>query len=168
MTDITKTQPNRYENRYMLNMMVVLHTLVSDREVIERRLRPWYPEIRRDLGLLIYLTKKVQEELMTTFPDKRNAYYQRMAEVGEMVIDMPGAVPRGRHVLMDVTDAAAMAEAAMRGECAMCMRDGREIRRCRLREAMLGIAPPTEVSRTGCEYRRPASQLIQGEEEVTI
>ena len=124
MTDITKSQPNRYENRYMLNMMVVLHTLVSDREVIERRLRPWYPEIRRDLGLLIYLTKKIQEELMTTFPDKRNAYYQRMAEVGEMVIDMPGAVPRGRHVLMDVTDAAAMAEAAMRGECAMCMRDG--------------------------------------------
>lgn len=168
MTDIVKTQPNRYENRYMLNMMVVLHTIRSDREVIEKRLRPWYPEIRRDLGLLLHLVCKIQEELMTTFPDKRNAYYQKMAQCGEMMIDIPGAVPKGRHVMMDVEDAAAMAEAAMRGECVLCMRDGREIRRCRLREALLGIAPPAEVSRAGCEYRKPASELIQGAEEVTI
>lgn len=164
MTDIVRTNPNRYENRYMLNMMVVLHTLKTDREIIVKRLRPWYPEINRDLGLLIHLTTRIQEELMTTFPEKRNEYYLKMAQYGEMQIDIPGPVRHERHLLMGVEDAAALAEAAMRGECVMCMRDGREIRKCPIREAMLGIAPPTETTLTGCEYRKPASQLIQGEE----
>lgn len=167
MSDIERTNPNRYENRYMLNMMVVMHTIVSDRETIEKRLKPWYPDIRRDAGLLIYLVKKIQEELMTTFPEKRNEYYYKIAQYGQMQVDIPGPIPKGRHLLMDVEDAAALAEAAMRGECVMCMREGREIRRCPIRTALLPIAPPSEEGGVACEYRRPASQLIQGE-DVTI
>ena len=57
-------------------------------------------------------------------------------------------------------------EAAMRGECAMCIREGRDVKRCRLRDALLPVAPPSEFSRYGCEYRQPASQLVQGDNVI--
>ena len=163
-----KTMPTRKENRFMTNLMVVLHTLRSDRDAAEARLKAYgYRWSRRDTGLLIHLVDKLQAELLETMPDKRIGYYRRMAQEAQIVIDYPGPVPRKNSLLIDTQDLAAITEAAMRHECAMCIRDGREIRDCRLREALLPIAPPAEFSRTGCEYRQPASQLVQGE-DITI
>ena len=163
-----KTMPNRKENRFMTNLMVVLHTLLSDREAAEKRLMEYgYRYAKRDIALLIAMDNRLQEQMLSTMPDRRIAYYQKMANEAQIVIEFPGAVKLDRHVLMEVEDLGALAEAAMRGECAVCIRDGREVKRCRLRDALLPIAPPREFSRVGCEYRRPASQLIQGE-DVTI
>lgn len=163
-----KTMPNRKENRFMTNLMVILHTLISDRDAAEARLTAYgNRDARRDVGLLIWLTNRLQEQMLATMPDRRLDYYKRMAQEAQIVIDFPGPVPRGRSLLVDVRDLAAITEAAMQNECVMCTRSGREVNRCRLREALLTVAPPSEFSRTGCEYRNPASQLIQGQ-EVTI
>lgn len=160
--------PDRRENRFMTNLMVVLHTILSDRDAAEKRLKEYgYKNVRRDIGLLVYLVDKLQREMLETMPERRLNYYARMAKEAQIVIDFPGAVPRGRHLLVEVRDLAAITEAAMRSECVLCMRDGREVKNCRLREALITVAPPSEWSRTGCEYRNPASQLIQGE-DVTI
>ena len=160
--------PNRKENRFMTNLMVVLHTLLSDRDAAEQRLKAYGDKwARRDIGLLLSLDNRLQEQMLMTMPDKRILYYQRMAKEAQIVVEFPGAARIDRHVLMEVDDRAALAEAAMRGECAVCIKEGRDVKRCRLREALLPVAPPTEWSRYGCEYRQPASQLIQGD-EVTI
>lgn len=37
-------------------------------------------------------------------------------------------------------------------ECAMCVKDSREQRRCKLRRALMLIAPPNEVKKDGCNY----------------
>ena len=160
--------PNRAENRFQTNLMVILHTLLSDREAAEKRLREYgYKWARRDIGLLISLDNRLQEQMLSTMPDRRIAYYQKMAKEAQIVVEFPGAARTDRHVMMEVEDLAALAEAAMRGECAMCIKEGRDVKRCRLREALLPVAPPTEWSRNGCEYRQQAGQLIQGD-EVTI
>ena len=162
-----KTMPNRAENRFQTNLMVVLHTLLSDREKAEERLTEYgYKNVRRDIGLLIHLTNKLQEEMLSTMPDRRIGYYQRMAREAQIIVDFPGPVKTGRELLVDVRDLAHITEAAMRSECIMCMRDGREIRRCPLRNALLSVAPPTEISRIGCEYRGAASQLVHDEDVV--
>ena len=165
---VAPSPPDRRENRFMTNLMVVLHTILSDRDAAEKRLKEYgYKNVRRDIGLLVYLVDKLQREMLETMPERRLNYYARMAKEAQIVIDFPGAVPRGRHLLVEVRDLAAITEAAMRSECVLCMRDGREVKNCRLREALITVAPPSEWSRTGCEYRNPASQLIQGE-DVTI
>ena len=162
-----KSMPNRKENRFMTNLMVVLHTLLSDREAAEARLMEYgYRWAKRDIGLLISLDNRLQEQMLSTIPDRRIMYYQKMAAEAQIVIEFPGAVKQSRHLLMDVDDLAAMAEAAMRGECAMCIREGRDVKRCRLRDALLPVAPPSEFSRYGCEYRQPASQLVQGDNVI--
>lgn len=163
-----KSMPDRRENRFMTNLMVVLHTILSDRDAAEKRLREYgYRDVRRDIGLLVHLVNKLQEEMLDTMPERRIGYYQRMAREAQIVIDFPGPVPRARSLLVDVRDLAAITQAAMENECAMCVRDGREVKNCRLRDALITVAPPTEWSKTGCEYRSPASQLIQGE-DITI
>lgn len=152
----------------MTNLMVVLHTILSDRAAAEKRLKEYgYRNVRRDTGLLIWLVNRLQEQMLATMPLRRLSYYQRMAQEAQIVIDFPGPAPKGRSILVDVRDLAAITEAAMQNECAMCVRDGREIKNCRLRDALLTVAPPTEFSAAGCEYRNPASQLVQGE-DVTI
>lgn len=163
-----KTMPNRKENRFMTNLMVILHTLLTDRDAAEARLAAYgYRYVRRDIGLLIHLVDKLQQEMCNTVPDRRIAYYQTMAREAQIVVEFPGAVPKNRHVLVGVNDLAAICETALLSECVMCVRDGREIKNCRLRAAMMTVAPPAEVSRTGCEYRTPASQLTQGE-DITL
>lgn len=165
---VEPAMPNRSENRFQTNLMVVLHTLLSDREAAEKRLKEYgYRDVRRDIGLLIHLVNKLQTEMLSTMPDRRIGYYQRMARDAQIIVDFPGPVRTKRSVLVDVEDLAVMCEAAMKSECIMCMRDGREIRRCALHEVLLSLAPPTEVLKVGCEYRGAASQLIQGN-DVTI
>ena len=54
----------------------------------------------------------------------------------------------------------------------LCMREGGEISRCELREALLEAAPPTNLDESDglfrkCEYRDAAGALVQGN-DVTI
>lgn len=47
-----------------------------------------------------------------------------------------------------------MADTAIGYQCAMCLREGKEIRRCALRRAMLRACPPDSLEETsGCVYR---------------
>lgn len=169
---IGKTEPkaplSRQEHRFMTNLMIVLHTLLSDKDkAAERLIRYGYDYVRRDIALLIALDNKLQQEMLETLPDNYVRRFQRMAQEAQIVVEYPGASRKGRQILIDVEDLGAITEAAMQGECAMCMREGREVKRCRLREALLTVAPPETVGTLGCEYRSPASQLLHGD-DITI
>ena len=58
----------------------------------------------------------------------------------------------------------------MKSECILCMREGSEIGKCPLREALLETAVPTEIQEgrwEKCEYRDAAGKLVQGK-DVTV
>ena len=83
-----------------------------------------------------------------------------------------GPVKTARHLLVTDKHLGAICEAAMKSECILCMREGGEINRCELREALLEAAPPTNLDESDglfrkCEYRDAAGALVQGN-DVTI
>lgn len=167
-----RRMPNRQENALMLDLMLVRNTLARNSEAARERLKA-SPHGWRDLRLLWYLVNKVQEELLSTVPDKRIAYYNQMARHGQVIIDIPGPIPRGRHILITDDHLAAITEAAMRGECALCLKEGKEAQRCPIRQALMEVAPPAEISSggkawwAGCEYQKAGSALVRGE-KVTL
>lgn len=166
-----RQMPNKHEHALMLDLMMLRNSLAHHGEAVRQRLAG-YPYSWRDMRLLWHLVNKLQRQLLDTMPDRRVAYYDQMARHGQVIIDIPGPIPRGRHILITERHLAAITEAAMCGECALCIRDGKEVQRCPIREALLEVAPPETVSDcqnrwAGCEYRNAASALIQGE-EITI
>lgn len=163
-----RTMPNRRENAFMMDLMMVRNSLAKNSEAVRERMAR-YPHAWRDIRLLWHLVNKLQGQLVDTMPDRRIAYYQQMAAHAKVTIDIPGPVPRGSHMLISEKHLAAITEAAMRRECALCIKDGKEMQRCPIREALLEVAPPETVNDgrqwwTRCEYWNAASALVRGEE----
>ena len=163
-----QTMPNRGEHLFLTDTMILRNSLVRHGEAVRDRLRDYgYRWAWRDIRLLISLVTRLQDQLLATVPPKRQAYYDRLATAGVYRVEMPGPVDH-RYVWADAEDLAALTEAAMLTECAMCVREGKELRECRLRQALLALAPLTQTDESDrfatCEYRDTASSLISGRE----
>lgn len=151
----------------MLDLMMLRNSLAKHSEAVKDRLKVC-PHAWRDMRLLWYLVNKLQIQLLNTMPDRRILYYDQMARHGKVIIDIPGPIPKGRHILITEKRLAAITEAAMRGECALCIKDGREAQRCPIRDALLEAAPPAVINEkidwfTSCEYQKAAKALERGE-----
>ena len=165
-----RTKPNRRENEFMLNLMILRNALVAMGPDIRERARRAGKTTWRDIRLMTALCCKVQEQLIGTMPASRDDYYLSYAKHGHYELCMTGPVRNKRMVLISDKYLAALCEAAMENDCCMCMREGSEIGSCMLRQALLEVAPPTDVQDgkwRKCEYRDAAGCLIHGE-EVTV
>ena len=167
-----KTKPNRRENEFMLNLMILRNTLRTNAPSCRERARMAGKWVWRDIRLLTVLVERIQEKLLRTMPQSRDDYYRAYAQHGHYELHMDGPVRTPRHILMTDKHAAALAEAAMKSECILCMREGNEIGRCELREALLESAAPSAIEDGDslfrkCEYRDAAGALVQGK-DVTI
>ena len=165
-----RTAPNRSENEFMMNLMVLRNSLYQYGPVMRERCRRAGRYVWRDLRLMTRLVGTLQDALMRTMPATREAYYDEYRRNGHYELVLNGPVRQKRYVMISDRKLAAVMEAAMCSECVLCVREGSEIRKCELREAMLEVAPPTETQDgrwIRCEYRRAAGQLVSGE-DITI
>lgn len=167
-----RTKPNRRENEFMMNLMILRNTLRTNAPSCRERARLAGKWIWRDIRLMLTLVDRIQTAMMRTMPEGRDDYYTAYAMHGHYELHMDGPVRTPRQVLISDRNLAAMAEAAMESECILCMREGNEIDRCMLREALLEVAAPTEVQADDgrirkCEYRDAAGALVHGT-EVTV
>ena len=154
---------NRAENRFFTELIILRNTMFQGSDAVKERLEP-FKGAWRDLKLMEKLAEKIQECLSATLPPEKLLKYQKLVKHGKIYLDFPGASPKDDHILVSAKNAAFLAEYAIKGECALCMKDGREVKRCPLRDALLSIAPPTKVSEIGCEYRSVAGDLLSGRE----
>lgn len=167
-----KTKPNKRENEFMLNLMVLRNTLMRNAPACRERARLAGKWIWRDIRLATVLICRIQEALLKTMPQSRDDYYLAYAKHGHYELHINGPIQTPRQMLITDKYLATICEAAMESECLLCMREGNEIDRCKLRDALMESAVPTEI-RDGdspfrrCEYRDAAGQLIHGN-EVTI
>ena len=164
-----KTKPNRRENEFMMNLMILRNTMKRNAPACRERARLAGKWVWRDIRLLTVLVERIQEKLLRTMPESRDDYYRAYAQHGHYELHMDGPVRTARHILMTDKHAAALAEAAMKSECILCIREGSEIGQCPLREALLESAVPTAISDGDslfrkCEYRDAAGKLIQGKD----
>ena len=167
-----KTKPNKRENEFMLNLMILRNTLMRNGPACRERARLAGKWIWRDIRLATVLICRIQEALLRTMPSSREDYYIAYAQHGHYELHIDGPIRTPRQLLITDKHLATICEAAMESECLLCMREGKEIDHCELREALLESAVPTEI-RDGdspfrqCEYREAAGQLIHGK-DVTI
>lgn len=154
---------NRRENEFYIQLILMRNNIFSNAEAIKERLKPlkggW-----RDLMLILKLGEKIQNFLSSTIPGEKLLRYKALIENGRFQLDFPGASPKGRFKLMDTEELSDLAEAAIKGQCGLCMAEGKEIKKCPLRNALLTVCPPMEISRMGCEYRKTAGDLEAGRE----
>ena len=165
-----RTKPNRRENEFMMNLMVLRNTLRTNAPACRERAGRAGPGIWEDIGRLLELVDRIQNAMLKTMPESRDEYYSAYARHGHYELHIDGPVRTARHLLITDRHLAAMADAAMRSECILCMREGSEIGKCELREALLETAVPTEIQDgiwDRCEYRNAAGQLVLGR-DVTV
>lgn len=167
---VIRTKPNRTENEFMLNLMILRNALVRMGPAMQERARRAGGNCWRDIRMMAVTVTKVQEQLIATMPPRRDDYYMTYAQHGHYELLINGPIRNPRMVLIADKYLGALCEAAMRSECIMCMREGAEIGTCLLRQALLEVVPPTEVQDgrwRKCEYRDAASSLIR-DEAITI
>ena len=165
-----KTKPNRRENEFMLNLMILRNTLRTNAPSCRERARLAGKWVWRDIRLMLTLVNRVQEKMLRTMPESRDEYYSAYAKHGHYELHIDGPVRTARHLLVTDKHLGSICEAAMKSECILCMREGGEIKQCELREALLEAAPPTDLQEglyMKCEYRDAAGALVQGK-DVTI
>lgn len=166
-----KTNPNKYENHFMMDLLLLRNALMVRAEKVVDRLGMVNPHAWRDLRLLISLVERLQNQLIATMPDSRMEYYDALARHGRYHLDIDGPIRKGRAVVITDLKLAALCEAVMESECVMCLKDGKDIEKCPIRDALLEVAPPSETQIDGavyrCEYAGAAGQLVEGL-EVTI
>lgn len=165
-----KTKPNKRENEFMLNLMILRNTLRTNAPSCRERARLAGKWVWRDIRLMLTLVNRVQEKMLRTMPASRDEYYSAYAKHGHYELHIDGPVRAARHLLVTDKHLGSICEAAMKSECILCMREGSEINRCELREALLEAAPPTDLQEglyMKCEYRDAAGALVQGK-DVTI
>lgn len=165
-----KTKPNKRENEFMLNLMILRNTLRTNAPSCRDRARLAGKWVWRDIRLMLTLVNRVQEKMLRTMPASREEYYSAYAKHGHYELHIDGPVRTARHLLVTDKHLGSICEAAMKSECILCMREGSEINRCELREALLEAAPPTDLQEglyMKCEYRDAAGALVQGK-DLTI
>lgn len=167
-----KTKPNKRENEFMLNLMVLRNTLMRNAPACRERARLAGKWIWRDIRLATVLICRIQEALLRTMPSSREDYYIAYAQHGHYELHIDGPIRTPRQLLITDKHLATICEAAMLSECIMCIREGNEIDHCELRDALLETAAPTAIQKGDspfrkCEYKDAASQLLHGK-DVTL
>lgn len=165
-----RTPPNKYENHFMIDLMVLRNALKTRGEKSKARLKRVNKHAERDLGLLFSLVDRLQQQMVSTMPENRDEYYSVMARNGRYHLDIDGPIRQGHTVIITDKNLAYLLDAVIEQECLMCLRDGSEIKKCPLRTVLLEVAPAMDIQAdpvARCEYREVHHHLINGE-DVTI
>lgn len=165
-----RTPPNKFENNFMIDLMLLRNALRVRGPKVKERLKKVNKHAARDLGLLFSLVDRLQVQLASTMPASRDEYYSILARNGRYHLTVDGPIRQGHTVLVTDTNLAYLCEVAVEQECLTCLRDGSEIRQCPLRKALMEIAPAMEMKADPgerCEYANVHRQLMHGE-DVTI
>lgn len=139
-------------------MAVIEYLAAVDSKIVEagEALRPRLKTVPygwRQWRLMASTISRLLVALYDTMPMKNLRHMENICAHGEVLIRMRPAVRVPEYLLVNENDLRLLVNKAMGAECAVCIRDGREIDRCPLRKAMLPIAPPMDEPATGCGYR---------------
>lgn len=122
-------------------------------EILKDRLN-LIPNGWRNFRLAQATVSRLMDKIYETLPDKTLRHMARLCANGEIVIRPKAVIPRlddAQIVLNE--DLRVLVNHAMAAECAMCLKDPREQKKCELRRAMENVAPTAEIHKNGlCSY----------------
>lgn len=110
---------------------------------------------------------RLLEDLYETMTVKGLLRIKNMMHYGEVKISI-SPIERNAlgYLVVHEKDMAVLTTAALQNECAMCIKDGEEAKRCDLRKALWEIIPPETIPKYGCPFRENAMQGCLTEAEM--
>lgn len=138
--------------------------LADGEKILEKRLRA-IPNGWRNFRLAFTTVEKLLKQIYLTLPDKTVMHFDKMYQFSEVVIRPKPAIKLPDDVqFVNTDDLRLLINLAIKHECAVCLRDAREQKKCKLRKALMHIAPPAELLADGLyNYVYVASENEYGE-----
>lgn len=125
--------------------------LETAEKTLEQRLRS-IPDGWRRFRLVRTQTKYVLNAVYDTMPSAKIWALIRRVETGELVMRPKAVTKMPDEMIVRADDVSLICEAVIEHECSLCVKAGKEIKCCPLRQAMQRMATPYDVPRSGCEY----------------
>ena len=108
----------------------------------------------RDWKLVQAKVAHLVEALYKTISKSNAMHFYLLHQYGEAHITERPAVHQKGYTNISGDDLQTLLEIILRHECAMCMKEGKEVKKCKLRRLMLELAPPSKVDTHWCEYQK--------------
>lgn len=148
-----QTRMNGRERTAMMMAVTVLESMYHMEETLQKRLKAGDRNGWRDFKLAMTMQQRAIAAVRATMPDKDGQWLNRIVHHAKINIALDGPLQAKDYLLIDHKDMARIAQMSARHECSMCIRTGKEIKRCVLRSALLDCCPPPEWTTEGlCEY----------------
>ena len=159
--DVSKKEASSKEVRLIEYMAVLDKKLSESGERMEERIRS-VPDLYRQYRIAQVAMDKLIRGLYDTLPPKSLRRMQREAESCEVSIRPVSSLNNftdSRVVLLEDLDA--IISVAMRSTCSICMKEGADIRKCKLRNALIDIAEHYKITDGAlCEYAYEATDDV--------
>ena len=148
MTDMTSR-----EIRSLVYLCALDKKLQSCRDLLEQRLRG-VPDLWRQYRLAESAMGKTVEGLLSTASPSALSYLQSMMTSSEIAIRPTGAAStRGDTQVVLQSVLTELVNTCIKNECFFCEKEGKEVKKCDLRKALLLSAPPSYFPEKGiCPY----------------
>ena len=154
----TRIQPASGRERAIIEYLAALAAqLIAHQDTLRERLK-LIPNGWRQWRRMTTTVNNLLVAVYDTLPPKTLLYMQRPCTHGEVLVRLKPASRTPEQVVASEDDLREVINAAMAAECAVCLKDERQIKGCRLRRALMNIVPPDEFAPRGCEYRNVALQ----------
>lgn len=93
------------------------------------------------------------EQVYDTLEPEILLHLLKMQDVGEVVIRPRPIIPQKDIQFVDSNDLRVLINATMASTCAICVKYGKDIKKCKLRKTLVQICPPEEIPKNGaCPY----------------
>ena len=132
---------------HVVEMVAALHAqLYKAGNTLEKRLRS-FPDGWRQYRMAMSAADKMLDGLYMTVPDRTLVHMIRLMDKGECIIRPQPASRAADDVQILLTeDVKRLVNVVIANECATCLRDPQEQRRCKLRKTLLNAVPPKEIA----------------------
>ena len=108
----------------------------------------------RNFRLIFATLDRLLTDLYDTLPLKSRQYLRNIIQDGEILIRFTPVSRSPEWRLIRDDDLAVIVNLAMASECAICLKQGREAKKCELRKALENMAPPHDGHPAGgCGYQ---------------
>lgn len=133
-------------------LMALDAQLKRNENYIRDRLRA-VPNGWRQYRLLESVADNLGIKICETVPTKTLCYLEKLSIFGEVKVQFRPASRLPDMIWATSDDMRTIANAAMASACAVCLRNEREVKQCKLRKAMSNVLIPEEIPKVGCPYR---------------
>lgn len=159
--EIKRYAPTSRETRSIEMIAVLDARLGNDRTYLEDRLRS-VPDLYRQWRIAETAVCKVVDGLYETLPNETKMRIRKLYNNGEVIVRPKGSLTRDNDTAIVLAkDLELLAKTVKSSECAMCIKSGKDIKRCKIRECFMRVSPPVQVFNENsslCEYATIANE----------